>query len=117
MLLLQSCYDFFRMDEVNEAGTLLSPQSTAAFFTPQVLYHGHEAWDQQYGYGKYGYALSFAGDDAGKVLFAEKEGMCAGTSAVIRHYPDQDINVILLANIQNGVSEPVRMIHRLLVAG
>ena len=100
-----------------KAGTLLSPQSTAAFFTPQILERGHEAWDERYGYGRYGYALCFAVDDAGKVLFAEKEGMNAGTSAVIRHYPDQDINVVLLANIQNGVWEPVRTIHRLLTVG
>ncbi|MGZ3612190.1 MAG: serine hydrolase domain-containing protein [Ktedonobacteraceae bacterium] len=97
-----------------KAGALLSPQSTAAFFTPQVLLCGHEAWDEMYGYGRYGYAICFAVDDAGKVLFAEKEGMTAGTSAVIRHYPDQDINVVLLANIQNGVWEPVRMINRML---
>ena len=100
-----------------KTGALLSPQSTAAFFTPHVLQRGYEAWDQQYGYGRYGYALCFAIDDAGKVLFAEKEGMNAGVSAVICHYPDQDINVVLLANIQNGVWEPVRAIHRLLVAG
>jgi hypothetical protein len=36
---------------------------------------------------------------------------------VIRHYPDQDINVVLLANIQNSAWEPVRAIHRLLMAG
>jgi hypothetical protein len=63
-----------------KAGTLLSPQSTAAFFCPQVLYRGYEAWDEMYGYemygyGRYGYALCFAVDDAGKVLFAEKEVM------------------------------------------
>jgi CubicO group peptidase (beta-lactamase class C family) len=97
-----------------KAGILLSPQSTAAFFTPHVLQRGYEAWDQQYGYGKYGYALCFAVDDAGKILFAEKEGMNAGASAVIRHYPDQDINVVLLANIEKGVWEPVRTIHRLI---
>ena len=100
-----------------KAGTLLSPQSTAAFFTPQVLYRGQEAWDQRYGYGRYGYGICFAVDDTGKVLFAEKEGMNAGASAVIRHYPDQDINVVLLANIQKGVWEPVKTIHRLLMAG
>ncbi|MGZ3623007.1 MAG: serine hydrolase domain-containing protein [Ktedonobacteraceae bacterium] len=97
-----------------KAGALLSPQSTAALFTPHVLYRGHEAWNEKYGYGRYGYALCFAVDDTGKVLFAEKEGTNAGVSAVVRHYSDQDINVVLLANIQNGVWEPVRMINRML---
>ena len=95
-----------------KAGTLLSPQSTAAFFTPQVLHHTQDDWKQMYGYG-----MMFAVDGAGKVLFAEKEGINAGVSAVIRHYPDQDITVVLLANMQAGVWEPLRTIHRLLMAG
>ena len=95
-----------------KAGSLLSPQSTAAFFTPQVLHHVQDDWKQMYGYG-----IEFAVDGAGNVLFAEKEGINAGVSAVIRHYPDQNINVVLLANIREGVWEPVRTIHRLLKAG
>jgi CubicO group peptidase (beta-lactamase class C family) len=100
-----------------KAGTLLSAQSTAAFFTPQVLHRGNEGWDQMYGYGRWGHGMCFAVDGAGKVLFAEKEGYVAGVSAVIRHYPDQDINVVLLANTQKGVWEPRRTIHGLLMAG
>jgi CubicO group peptidase (beta-lactamase class C family) len=95
-----------------KAGILLSVPSTAAFFTPQVLHKAREDWKQMYGYG-----IWFAVDGAGKVLFAEKEGINAGVSAVIRHYPDQDINVVLLANMQAGVWEPLRTIHRLLKAG
>ncbi len=95
-----------------KAGRLLSAQSTAAFFTPQVLHHVQEDWKQMYGYG-----IEFAVDGAGKILFAEKEGINAGVSAVIRHYPDQDLNVVLLANMQAGVWEPLKTIHRLLKAG
>ncbi len=95
-----------------KAGSLLSPQSTAAFFTPQVLHHVQDDWKQMYGYG-----IEFAVDGAGNVMFAEKEGNNAGVSDVIRHYPDQDINVVLLANIQNTAWEPIRMIHRLLTLG
>lgn len=95
-----------------KAGALLSPQSTAAFFTPQVLHRMQDDWKQMYGYG-----LKFAVDGNGKVLFGEKEGIYDGASAVIRHYPEQDINVVLLANMQEGVWEPLRTIHRLLRAG
>jgi len=94
-----------------KAGTLLSPQSTTAFFTPQALYRTLDDWKHMYGYG-----IEFAVDGAGKVLFAEKEGIYDGASAVIRHYPDQDINVVLLANMQEGVWEPLGTIHRLLKA-
>jgi len=95
-----------------KAGSLLSSQLTAAFFTPQVLHHAQDDWKQMYGYG-----IEFAVDGAGKVLFAQKEGNNAGVSAVIRHYPDRDLNVVLLANIQNGAWEPLSTIHRLLTAG
>lgn len=95
-----------------KAGALLSPHSTAAFFTPQVLHHAQKDWQLMYGYG-----IEFAVDGAGNVLFAEKEGNNAGVSNVIRHYPDQDINVVLLANIQHVAWEPIRMIHHLLMGG
>ncbi len=49
-----------------------------------------------------------------RILFAEREGMNAGVSAVIRHYPEPDSNVVLLSNTQLGVWEPRRAIHRLL---
>ncbi|MBF6592149.1 MAG: beta-lactamase family protein, partial [Ktedonobacterales bacterium] len=65
-----------------KAGVLLSAPSVRAFFTPQVLHHVGEEWRRMYGYG-----LEFAVDGNGKVLFAEKEGINAGVSAVIRHYP------------------------------
>ncbi len=94
-----------------KAGALLSAPSVSAFFTPQVLHHVGEEWRQMYGYGVW-----FAVDGSRKVLFAEKEGINAGVSAVIRHYPDHDLNVVLLANTRQGVWEPLRAIHRLLLA-
>lgn len=107
-----SAADLDRFLRKVKAGTLLSVQSTAAFFTPQVLHHVQDDWKQMYGYG-----IEFAVDRTGKIIFAQKEGNNAGVSAVIRHYPDQDINVLLLANIQHGAWEPLRTIHRLLTAG
>jgi hypothetical protein len=49
------------------------------------------------------------------MLFAQKEGIYDGASAVIRHYPDRDINIVLLSNMQMGVWEPLKTIHRLLI--
>lgn len=92
-----------------KAGSLLSEQLTAAFFTPQVLHHVQEEWKHMFGYG-----IEFGIDEAGNVIFAQKEGHNAGVSAVIRHYPEQDINVILLANIINGAWEPIKTIHHML---
>lgn len=91
---------------------LLSAPFVQAFFTPQVRHEVGEEWTQMYGYG-----LQFAVDGREQVLFAEKEGINAGVSTVIRHYPDSDINVVLLANSQRGAWEPRRAIHRLLLRG
>ena len=103
--------DLDRFLSKSKAGTLLSPQSTAAFFTPQVLHHVQDDWKYMMGYG-----MEFAVDGDGNVIFAQKEGNNAGVSAVLRHYPDQDINVVILANIQHGAWEPVSTIYRLLKA-
>ena len=62
----------------------------------------------------YGYGIEFAMNEARHVLFAQKEGIYDGASAIIRHYPDQDINVVLLSNIQAGVWEPLKAIHSML---
>lgn len=93
-----------------QAGALLSASSVRAFFTPQVLHHVGDEWRLMFGYG-----LQFGLDGNGNVLFAEKEGINTGVSAVIRHYPAQDINVVLLSNTQAGVWEPLKAIHRLLL--
>jgi CubicO group peptidase (beta-lactamase class C family) len=93
-----------------KAGALLSLLFVRAFFTPQVVHDVAEGWTRMYGYG-----LEFALDGSGHVLFAEKEGINAGVSAVIRHYPDADVNVVLLSNTQRGVWEPRRAIHRVLL--
>jgi len=104
--------DLDRFLRVVKAGSLLSPQMTSAFFTPQVLHHVQEEWKHMFGNG-----IEFGVDDRGRVVFAEKEGHNAGVSAVIRYYPDQDINVIILANIMHGAWEPIKTIHRLLKEG
>ncbi len=88
---------------------VLHPQ---VLLTPQVLHHEQDDWNQMYGY-----AMWFALDRTGHVIFAEKEGINAGASAVIRHYPDEDVNVVLLANTQMGAWEPLRAAHRLVTAG
>lgn len=93
-----------------KAGRLLSSELTEAFFTPQVHCRVTEdGWTKAYGHG-----LWFSLDQSGRVLFAEKEGVNVGVSAVLRHFPEQDINIILLSNLEEGVWEPVWAIQRML---
>jgi CubicO group peptidase (beta-lactamase class C family) len=93
-----------------QAGVVISPANVDAFLTPQVLHHVGSEGRMMYGYG-----MEFVEDESGHVLFAEKEGINAGVSAVLRYYPDTDLAVVLLSNTQRGVWEPRRAIHRLLL--
>jgi CubicO group peptidase (beta-lactamase class C family) len=104
--------DLDRFLRAVKAGELMSPELTEAFLTPQVHYRDKDDWTMMYGYG-----LWFYVDQSGKVVCCQKEGINAGVSGLIRHFPDQDINVVILSNMVGGVWEPVWKIHEMVVAG
>jgi len=93
-------------------GRLLSLEMTRTFFTPQVVYKQNKGWTKMYGHG-----LWFYVEPDKKVLFYEKEGENAGVSGLIRHYPDQDISIIILCNMENSAWNPAWKIHELVVQG
>jgi hypothetical protein len=104
--------DLDRFLRALQAGALLSPESTAAFLTPQVPYRDRAEWTR-----KFGYVLEFFIDQQGEVDFYQKDGVNAGVSGIIRHYPDRDVNVVLLSNMEDGVWAPVWEVHRLVEEG
>jgi CubicO group peptidase (beta-lactamase class C family) len=102
--------DLDRFLRAVKAGDLLSPELADAFFTPQVRDREIDDWTRWYGYGMWFYV-----DGAGKVVCCEKEGINAGVSGMIRHFPEQDINVVILSNMESGAWEPVWKIHEMIV--
>lgn len=104
--------DLDRFLRAVQAGKLLTPVMTAEFLTPRVLYRETEEWKTMYGYG-----LLFRYDRSGRLVFYQKEGINAGVSAMLRHYPEHDVNVVLLSNMEDGVWEPVRKVHEVVMAG
>ncbi len=105
--------DLDRFLRAVRAGELLSPELTGAFFTPQVHYREmRDGWTKMYGYG-----LWFYVEKPGKIVCCEKEGTNAGVSSLIRHFPQQDINVVVLANMEDASWEPVWKIHDMVVDG
>ena len=54
---------------------------------------------------------------AQQVVFCEKEGINAGVSGLIRHYPRADVNVVILSNMEQGVWTPIRKVHEIIIAG
>jgi len=104
--------DLDRFLRVVKAGELLSPALTEAFFTPHVHYRAAGGGTEKFGYG-----LWFFMNQADQVTFCEKDGINAGVSGLIRHYPKEDLNVILLSNMENGAWKPARKIHEIFVTG
>ena len=104
--------DLDRFLHVVQAGKLLSPRLTEAFLTPQVTYRETEEWTTMAGFG-----LMFFLDKTEQLVCYQKEGINAGVSGIIRHFPQRDINVVLLSNMEDGVWAPIWKIHELVVEG
>ncbi|MEZ4859846.1 MAG: serine hydrolase domain-containing protein [Caldilineaceae bacterium] len=102
--------DLDRFLRAVQRGQLLAPELTAAFFTPQVYHHQRQDLTVDYGYG-----LVFYKDTTGKVVCYQKEGINAGVSGMLRYFPAQDISVVLLSTLSEGVWEPVWEIHKRVV--
>jgi len=104
--------DLDRFLRAVQSGELLSEELTKSFFTPHVDYKDKDDWVM-----KYGYCLWFYVNNSGKIVSFQKEGINAGASGLIRHFPEQDINVVILSNMEDGVWGPIRKIHQLVVDG
>jgi CubicO group peptidase (beta-lactamase class C family) len=104
--------DLDRFLQQMKAGRLLSPALTDAFFTPQVSHSAQDGGTLWAGLG-----LWFQRDQAGQVVYYEKEGINAGVSGAIRHYPAHDLTVVILSNMEAGAWKPIKRIHAEVLAG
>lgn len=109
---LVTAADLDRFIAAVREGALLSPESTAAFLTPQVDYRQHDGWRERFGFGPW-----FRVEPDGEVLFLEKEGINVGVSGFVRHYLGREITVVVLSNLEAGAWEPRRRLHEAVMAG
>jgi CubicO group peptidase (beta-lactamase class C family) len=93
------------------AGRLLSAELTEQFLTPQVLHHERDDGAVWYGFG-----LEFVLDRDGAVWNTYKDGSNAGVSGIVRYYPADDLDVVVLTNLERGAWSPTDEIHRLIRA-
>jgi CubicO group peptidase (beta-lactamase class C family) len=100
--------DLDRFWRAVQAGKLLSTELTQAFLTPHVLHSENENRVLHCGY-----ALEFIETKPAPSLYYEKEGSNVGASAIIRHYPALNLNVVMLSNMAEGVWQPLRRVHEL----
>ncbi|MBE7385104.1 MAG: beta-lactamase family protein [Leptolyngbya sp. SIO1E4] len=87
--------DLARFAHALRSGQLLSAEMTSAMLTPKVL-EDDEPFD---GYiWKYGYGNQFLEDEAGTIVRWGHTGEEDGVSCRFYYYPQQNIDVIILAN-------------------
>jgi CubicO group peptidase (beta-lactamase class C family) len=95
-----------------QAGELISEELTKALLSPHVDHSEKDGWML-----RYGYCFWFHVEKDGKIVFYQKEGVNAGASGILRYFPEQEINVVLLSNMEDGVWGPIKKIHELMVNG
>ncbi|WP_234346675.1 serine hydrolase domain-containing protein [Cellulomonas timonensis] len=101
--------DLVRFLDAVRGGELLGPEMTAAFLTPQVTHHESEGHTVRYGFG-----LEFVVLPDGSVRSSSKDGINAGASAILRHYPASDVTVALVTSSEDGAWAPFRQIDEIL---
>jgi CubicO group peptidase (beta-lactamase class C family) len=101
--------DLVRFHEAVRHEALLRPETTREFLRPRVLYRDRDPYRIHFGF-----VWAFYLDAAGDVAFYQKEGINAGVSAVLRHYPARDLTVVLLSNLMQGVWGPLDRVHAML---
>jgi CubicO group peptidase (beta-lactamase class C family) len=101
--------DLVRFAQAVRGGRILSAELTGQFLTPQVLHHRRADYGVWYGYG-----MEFVVDDNGRVRNSYKDGVNAGASGILRHYPADQLDVVVLSNSEHGAWDPIDEIHRLI---
>lgn len=104
--------DLDRFLRAVQEGRLLSPDLTAAFLSPHVVWKVRDGWTEHFGLGP-----TFRVDDDGALVYLEKEGINVGASGVVRHYPGRDLTLVVLSNLEAGAWDPIDTAHEMIVAG
>jgi CubicO group peptidase (beta-lactamase class C family) len=101
--------DLVGFTQAVRAGGLLSAELTEQFLTPQVLHHHRDDWAVWYGFG-----LEFVIGRDGAVRNYYKDGANAGVSGIVRYYPADQLDVVVLSNSAAGAWPAIDQIHRLI---
>lgn len=103
-------HDLARFWRAARTAQLFSPALTERFLQPHAL---HSRTDQRV--LRYGLGIDHVADADDHPMFIEKEGYNAGVSADVRWYPRQDVTVVMLSNTSDGVWQPLREVHALVM--
>ncbi|MGV8886181.1 MAG: serine hydrolase domain-containing protein [Microbacteriaceae bacterium] len=88
-----TAHDLLRFFDALRDGTLLNAENTDEFFSPQVE-HDDETM--------YGFGLEFDMNEDGTVRSYYKDGINTGASGIVRHYLEEDVDIVVLSNEEDG---------------
>jgi CubicO group peptidase (beta-lactamase class C family) len=91
--------DLVRFIQAVRNGELLNAEYTEEFLTPQVE-HDEETW--------YGFGLEFDMNEDGTVRSYYKDGINNGASAIVRHYLEEGLDIVVLSNSEEGAWPVIR---------
>ena len=93
------------------ADRLLPADLTAAYLAPQALHSENDDVALHHAFG-----LEMLIDPAGDTIWWGKDGVNAGTSGLVRHYPNRGVDLVVLSNSESGAWEPIDWAHEAIVA-
>ncbi|SDH69316.1 serine hydrolase domain-containing protein [Agrococcus jejuensis] len=101
--------DLDRLLAAVREGRMLSPALTRAFLSPQVLHHEDDDVAVHFAFGL---ELEVRAD--GSIRSLGKDGVNAGASGIVRHYPDVDATLVVLSCTEDGAWAPIAAADELL---
>ncbi len=109
--------DLTRFVHAVQEGSLLSPDSTAAFLTPQALHHTvPDAVPGATAAVHHAFGLELELTATGEVRSWYKDGINTGASAIVRHYPAQGVTLAVVSNSEDGAWDPIALLDRAVTA-
>lgn len=100
--------DLIAFHRALDEGALLPIDVAQAMISPQAV---HSVDDDDGIAHKMGYGFEMSTEPDGTIRSYWKEGINTGASAMLRHYPSSQVTVVVLSNLEDGVWEPVSLIH------
>ena len=109
--LLATARDLIAFHHAVRSGRLLGAELTTAILRPQEHLRELPTGSHRTGYG-----FEFEVDSDGEVTTYWKEGVNVGVSAVLSHWPRQDVTFAILSNREDGAWKPIEFIETALRA-
>ena len=102
--------DLINFHRALTAGALLGPALTKDMLTSKV-----DRSTEDGSLFRVGFALNFEYID-GQLVSYWKEGINVGASAILQHYPDHDLTLVVLSNLEDGAWGPIEEVFKIVTA-